>query len=145
MLHLNIPVSRELLGRAAGAMGVELDDLLRFENESVMSFYTQAVCGGVVLRLGGTLGGGSKHQMAAVPLAFQSALAGVMLAAELVIHAGGLRPRPLPATTKVDLLRPLASHLSIPARKHPSGRCVCQDEDYINAYVNKYGSASPTP
>lgn len=145
MLHLNIPVGRELLERAAEAMGVGLDDLLRFENESVMSFYTQAVCGGVVLRLGGTLGGGSKNQTAAVPLAFQSALAGVMLAAELVIHAGELRPHPLPATTKVDLLRPLASHLSIPARKHPSGRCICQDEDYRNAYVNKYGSATTTP
>jgi hypothetical protein len=145
MLHLNIPVGKELLERAAEAMKVKLDDLLRFENESVMSFYTQAVCGGVVLRLGGTLGGGSKHQMAAVPLAFQSALAGVMLAAELVIHAGGLRPRPLPATTKVDLLRPLASHLSIPAMKHPSGRCICQDEDYRNAYVEKYGGTSLTP
>lgn len=140
MLHLNQPVGRSLLERAAAAMGVDLEPLLRFENESVRSFYTQAVCGGVVLGLGGTLGGASKHQMAAVPLAFQSALAGVMLAAELVIHAGGLRPHLLPVTTKVNLLRPLASHLSIPARKHPSGRCICQDEDYKKTYVDKYGA-----
>jgi hypothetical protein len=138
MLHLNQPVGRSLLEHAAAAMRVELEPLLRFENESVRSFYAQAVCGGVVLRLGGTLGGASKHQMAAVPLAFQSALAGVMLAAELVIHAGGLRPRPLPATTKVDLLRPLGSHLSVPARKHPSGRCICQDADYVDVYHDKY-------
>lgn len=142
MLHLNQPVGRSLLERAAAAMGVEVEPLLRFENESVRSFYAQAVCGGVVLRLGGTLGGASKHQMAAVPLAFQSALAGIMLAAELVINAGGLRSVALPVTTKIDLLRPLASHLSIPARKHPSGRCICQDEDYKNTYVNKYGSPS---
>ncbi|HEX8459355.1 MAG TPA: E2 ligase fold family C protein [Pyrinomonadaceae bacterium] len=142
MLHLNQPVGRSLLERAAAAMGVELEPLLRFENESVRSFYTQAVCGGVVLSLGGSLGGASKHQMAAAPLAFQSALAGVMLAAELVIHAGRLRPHPLPVTTKVNLLRPLASHLSIPARKHPSCRCICQDEDYKKAYVDKYGATA---
>ncbi|MDQ3817588.1 MAG: E2 ligase fold family C protein [Acidobacteriota bacterium] len=142
MLHLNQPVGRSLLERAAAAMEVALEPLLRFENESLMSFYTQAVCGGVVLRLGGTLGGASKHQMAAVPLAFQSALAGVMLAAELVINAGGLRPHPLPATTKINLLRPLASHLSLPARKHPSGRCICQDDDYKKAYLDKYGAPS---
>jgi hypothetical protein len=140
MLHLNQPAGRSLLERAAAAMGVDLEPLLRFENESVRSFYTQAVCGGIVLRLGGTLGGASKHQMAAVPLAFQSALAGVMLAAELVINAGGLRPHRLPATTKINLLRPLASHLSIPARKHPSGRCICQDDDYKKVYLDKYGA-----
>ena len=144
MLHLNQPIGRPLLERAAEAMGVELDHLLRFENEPVRSFYTQAVCGGLVLRLGGTLGGASKDLTAAVPLAFQSALAGVMLAAELVIHAGGFRPRPLPATTKLDLLRPLASHLSVPARKHPSGRCICQDEDYRKVYADKYGVALHT-
>ncbi|MCA1568126.1 MAG: E2 ligase fold family C protein [Acidobacteria bacterium] len=139
MIHLNQPIGRPLLERAAVAMGVDLEPLLRFENESVRSFYTQAVCGGIVLRLGGTLGSASKHQMAAVPLAFQSALAGVMLAAELVIDAGGLRSHPMPVTTKIDLLRPLASHLSIAARKHPSGRCICQDEDYKKTYSDKYG------
>jgi hypothetical protein len=139
MIHLKQPIGRSLLERAAVAMGVDLEPLLRFENESVRSFYTQAVCGGIVLRLGGTLGSASKHQMAAVPLAFQSALAGVMLAAELVIDAGGLRTSPIPVTTKIDLLRPLASHLSIAARKHPSGRCICQDEDYKKTYSDKYG------
>lgn len=137
-LHLNLPIGRELLERAAAALGAELEPLLRFENEPVSSFYRQAICGGAVLRLGGTLGGASKHQMAAVPLAFQSALAGIMLAAELVAHAGGLRREALPVTTKLDLLHPLGTYLSIPAKKAPSGKCICQDADYINAYRAKY-------
>ena len=138
-LHLNLPTGRDLLERAAASMGVELEPLLRFESEPISSFYRQAICGGVVLRLGGTLGGTAKHQMAAVPLAFQSALAGIMLAAELVAHAGGLRIDPLPVTTKIDLLHPLGTYLSVPAKKAPSGKCICQDADYISVYRAKYG------
>lgn len=138
-LHLNLPTERDFLERAAAAMDVELEQLLRFENEPLTSFYRQAICGGLVLRLGGALGGTAKHQMAAVPLAFQSALAGIMLAAELVAHAGGLRAGPLPVTTKIDLLHPLGTYLSVPAKKAPSGKCICQDADYINVYHAKYG------
>jgi hypothetical protein len=137
LLHTNAPIGRELLARAADAMGVPLEPLLPFEHEPIRVFYTRAICGGTVLRLGGTVGG--NHQMAAVPLAFQSTLAGVMLAAELVAHAGGLRHAAFPATTKIDLLRPLGSHLSLHIRKHRSGYCICQDADYVNAYSGKYG------
>ena len=71
-------------------------------------------------------------------MAFQSALAGIMLVAEVVAHAGGLKPAPQPATTKIDLLRPLGKYLNIPAQKHKSGFCICQDPDYISAYKKKY-------
>ena len=136
LLHTNAPIGRDLVMRAASAMGVPLEPLLPFESEPICVFYARAICGGAVLRLGGTVGG--SHRMAAVPLAFQSALAGIMLAAELVAHAGGLRSVAFPATTKIDLLRPLGSHLSLHIRKHRSGYCICQDKDYIKAYREKY-------
>lgn len=136
LLHTNAPVGRDLLARAAHAMRVPLEPLLPFEFEPINVFYVRAICGGAVLRLGGTVGG--NHRAAAVPLAFQSALAGIMLAAELVAHAGGLRPAAFPTTTKIDLLRPLGNHLSLHIRKHRSGFCICQDEDYIKAYRDKY-------
>jgi hypothetical protein len=136
LLYSNEPVGRELLARAASAMGVPLEPLLPFELEPIRVFYSRAICGGAILRLGGTVGG--THRAAAVPLAFQSALAGIMLAAELVAHAGGLRPPGFPATTKIDLLRPLGNHLSLHIRKHRSGFCICQDADYIKAYRDKY-------
>ena len=141
LLHANGPIGRDLLSRAAAAMEVPIVDLQSFENEPVRSFYNRAICGGVVLRLGGKIGGASKHQMASVPLAFQSALAGIMLAAELVAHAGGLRAAAFPTTTKIDLLRPLGSHLSLHIKKHRSGFCICQDADYINAYREKYDAS----
>jgi hypothetical protein len=136
LLHTNAPIGRDLLARAASAMGVPLEPLLPFEMEPIHVFYVRAICGGAVLRLGGTVGG--SHRMAAVPLAFQSALAGIMLAAELVAHAGGLRPAAFPATTKIDMLRPLGDHLSLHIRKHRSGFCICQDADYVKAYRDKY-------
>jgi hypothetical protein len=136
LLHTNGPVGGDLLARAAAAMGVPLEPLLPFEFEPIRVFYARAICGGAVLRLGGNVGG--NHRAVAVPLAFQSALAGIMLAAELVAHAGGLRPADFPATTKIDLLRPLGSHLSLHIRKHRSGFCICQDEDYIKVYRDKY-------
>jgi hypothetical protein len=136
LLHTNAPIGRDLLARAATAMSVPLEPLLPFELEPIRVFYTRAICGGAVLRLGGTVGG--SHRMAAVPLAFQSSLAGIMLAAELVAHASSQRPTAFPATTKIDLLRPLGSHLSLHIRKHRSGFCVCQDADYVKAYREKY-------
>jgi hypothetical protein len=139
LLHTNAPIGRDLLTRAATAMGVPLEPLLPFESEPMRVFYSRAICGGVVLRLGGTVGGNLRW--AAVPLAFQSALAGIMIAAELVAHAGGLKPNDFSTTTKIDLLRPLGNHLSQRIRKHRSGFCICQDNDYIKAYREKYKSS----
>jgi hypothetical protein len=72
-------------------------------------------------------------------MAFQSALAGILLAAEVVINAGILREAATPTTTRIDLLRPLGEHLSIPAARHPAGHCICQDADYVARFHAKYG------
>ena len=77
-------------------------------------------------------------------MAFQSALAGIMLAAEIVMARSGLRIQALPSTTTIDLLKPLGSYLSFPQEKHPSGKCICQDPDFIAAYKAKYGAGQTT-
>jgi molybdopterin/thiamine biosynthesis adenylyltransferase len=134
MLYTNAPVGRESIGIIAAALGVEVEPLLRFEGLPLRSFYTEAICGGVVMRLGGHTNRG----VAEVPMAFQSALAGIMLAGELVAHAAGIRQSPPPVTTTIDLLRPLGSYMSMPITKHTSGLCICQDPDYREAYRAKY-------
>ena len=84
------------------------------------------------------LGGGDEGSRTEVPMAFQSrGVVGIMLAAELVAHAGGLKPSP-PVTTSINLLRPLGTHLSQRRKKAPSGRCICQDLDYVDRYSVKY-------
>lgn len=137
LLATAAPVDRGLLERIAAALQVPVEPLLQFQGAPLRAFYSGAICGGVVLGLGGRVPPGTRET--AVPMAFQSALAGVLLAAELVIDAGGLREHPLPTTTKIDLLRPLGQQLSIPAAKHSSGRCICRDSDFITRYATKYG------
>ena len=118
LLYTGAPTTRVLLERAASALHVPLEPLLAFEGQPLQSFYTQAICGGVVLRLGGTFGDAQQ--------------------VEIIAYAGDLKAGPLPVATKLDLLRPLPVHLSYPARKHPSGRCICQDAVYVAAYQAKY-------
>ncbi len=137
LLATGVAVGRDLLERIATALGVPIEPLLAFEGGPLRAFYTGAICGGLVLGLGGKTDPGAPQ--AAVPLAFQSALVGIMLAAELVADAGALRESPPPTTTKIDLLRPLGEHLAVAAAKPASGMCICQDPDYVTRYKAKYG------
>lgn len=128
-------VGPEWTERVASANGLPPKALADFQGLPMHAFYQRAVCGGMMLALGAPT---ERSQRTEVPMAFQSALAGVMLAAELIANASGIKEAPPPVTTKVNLLRPLGSYLSLPEPKHPSGRCICQDEYYQAAYRRKY-------
>lgn len=136
-LYKGTPTERAFLERIAEAREIDIEQLLPFEGRHLRDLYREGVCGGAVIGLGNV---NNEDARAEVPIAFQSALAGVMLAAELVTHAAGLKEVPPPVETRINLLRPLAEVLSFPRMKHTSGRCICQDEDYISAYRAKYGS-----
>ncbi|RWA51109.1 hypothetical protein AU476_25315 [Cupriavidus sp. UYMSc13B] len=124
---------RTLLEAIAAARGLELDRLLPFEGRPLRSLYTEGFCGGAVIPLGE---GGTPRADVHVPLAHQSALAGVLLAAAAVRHAlGGAAQSRI---TQLDVLKPLPVELTRPAAKHPSGQCICQDQDYKQVYAAKY-------
>ena len=147
LLATGAPVQHDLIARIAAALSVPEEPLLQFAGRPLRAFYAEAICGGVILRLAHDRCGGPNRDRAGyvdVPMAFQSALAGIMLAAELVADAAGLRAEETPSTTRINLLRPLAAYLSVPAAKHRSGRCICQDADYVTAYYAKYGRAGVT-
>lgn len=137
-MHLDLrpPLDSAMLDRIATQKGLKPGALAEFEGKSLDDLYHRGVCGGLILQLGGSLA--TSDRAAEVPLAFQSALAGIMLAAELYIDAGGLRARDLPCRTEINLLKPIHGTLSSPESKHRSGRCICQDEDYRAAYVTKH-------
>ena len=136
LLYTGEPVGRPLIEQIADALKVNAEALLVFADRPISAFYSDVICGGVVLALGGAphLAGGVQ-----VPMAFQSALAGLLLAAGLVAHAGRLGPEQ-PTKTSIDLMRPIARVLSEPHRTPSVARCICQDTDYITAYRAKYGS-----
>lgn len=137
MIASNIPVSGELISQIAAAHQIDPKELSGFEGKQIRSLYTEAVCGGIFLRL-------SKSGQAGpieVPMAFQSAFAGILLAAELIISAGNFRTKSAPTITQINLLKPLGEFLFTPSKKDSRRRCICQDSHYIAAYQRKYSAS----
>ena len=78
LLYQNEGAPRDLLVAIATARDLPLAKLLPFEGRPVRALYTEGFCGGAVIPLGGS---GRPANDVHVPLAHQSALAGVLLAA----------------------------------------------------------------
>ena len=133
LLQTNNGVPENFVQRVATAFAVPFAQLEPFVGKPLRNFYQKAICGGMMIGLTGTGNPGT----AVVPMAFQSALAGLGLAADLVKHASGL-PVPASTSTRVNLLRPLPSFLADPHARDASGRCICCDEDFLDAYRRKY-------
>jgi Prokaryotic E2 family C/ThiF family len=134
LLHDGNGVPRDLLDSIAAARGILIGRLLPFEGRPLRNLYVEGFCGGAVIPLGAV---GTPRQEVHVPLAHQSALAGLLLAAAAVRQALGLN---LAGTqvTRIDIMRPLGPYLSQPAAKDQRGICICQDADYREVYKRKY-------
>lgn len=133
LLFKGTPLTADWVERIAAANGLASAELAQFVGKPLRAFYSDAVCGGLIMHLGGQAGPAE----AEVPMAFQSALAGILLAAELVANAGGSKASP-PVLSTIDLLRPLAARVSENRKKTMDGRCICQDQDFIDSYIAKY-------
>lgn len=169
LLATNAPVNEALLRLVAERLRIPFEDILPFAGRPLRAFYSEAVCGGLVMRLrarvarvskggAGAAGGdpaGShgpgepdaadaagqpRDRAAMVPMAFQSVLAGVLLSAALVADTAGL-PAPRPGQKAVlNLLRPVPVRLLVPVAPHPSGKCLCQDPDYRHAFMLQWAA-----
>jgi hypothetical protein len=135
LLHLGRPLSSEFLDAVADGLGRPAERLAPFEGGSIRDLYVRGICGGAVLPLGS---GGSVRAEVHVPLAHQSALAGVLLAASYARHARAADPA-LTEVTQIDVLRPLAP---IPSRTtRANAACMCRDRDYVAAFQRKANRA----
>lgn len=134
LLHTGAPVQRGLLEAIAAARGLQIESLLSFEGRGIRDLYVEGFCGGAVVPLDGD---GSDLRRMHVPLAHQSALAGILLGATLVRRAIGADP-PATRKTQIDLLAPLGSYLSQPLLARGDGRCICEDLDFRAAFELKY-------
>lgn len=145
LLHSGAPIDAAFIRGVAERRAITETDrvslLLQYAGRPLREFYQEAFCGGLMLELGGF--GDGRSIRAEAPIAFQSALAGVMLAAEIVIDAAGFtsagRDR-VPTRTVMDLLRPLSIYQGTMTRS-TEGECICYDADYLTAYRAKYAGA----
>lgn len=133
LLYQREGAPRDLLVAIAAARGLPLAKLLPFEGRPLRALYTEGFCGGAVIPLGEP---GRPANEVHVPLAHQSALAGVLLAAAGVRM--GLSGRVDSVVTQYDVLKPQERFQVHPAAKPPGERCICQDADYREVYRRKY-------
>lgn len=134
LLYYGTGAPRDLLEAVASSLEVALETLLPFEGRPLRALYVEGVCGGAVLPLSRV---GMAPRELHVPMAHQSALAGVLLAGALVQDAAGAGNSST-LVTRLNLLAPLGAGSSQPAKKDPRGICICQDDDYLRAYSEKW-------
>jgi hypothetical protein len=134
VLHANAPAPRDLLEEAATSLEIPFDSMLRFEDRPLRELYVEGICGGALLPMDRI---GVPDRALHVPLAHQSALAGVLLASRLLADTIGRGPKET-AVTRLDILRKLPEYPTQPAQKDPRGICICQDSVYRAAYEAKY-------
>ena len=135
-LSTSRPLEAEMLLRVAKQLDRPVDMLMPFQGKTLDELYVRGVCGGMIMEFGDAAEPAGR--IGEVPMAFQSALAGIMLAAEVFIDAAGLRSTPLPGRTEINLLKTVRGTLSSPQAKHSSGRCICQDPEFVEVYRAKY-------
>lgn len=134
LLYSGAGVARSLLELIAARMQLPIDLLAPYEGRPVRRLYVEGVCGGSVIPLGHA---GAPRAELHVPLAHQSAIAGILLAAAVTLAAEDDSPT---LVTHLDPSRPVPAEPSHRARARGDGRCICEDRDYRAAWTRKYGS-----
>jgi hypothetical protein len=133
LLYQSRPLPPELIDLVAERLEISRDALVPFEGQPVRDLYVKGLCGGAVLPLDRL---GAPHREVHVPLAHQSALAGVQLAASFVRQM--LEEPDAPTdVVRIDILHPVGENLRQPARKSDR-RCQCADDDYVRRYKEKW-------
>jgi hypothetical protein len=134
-----LPVGEPFVREIAANVGTDAEALLPFAHLPLRAFRQKAICGNAILRAAD--GAGPELE---VPMAFQSALAGVMLAAEIVASTPGVRISQPATRSVIDLTRTLPRRVTFPMLKRAPGlvRCICQDPDYLDVYRAKYRAES---
>lgn len=132
-LQCQAPTERGFIEKIAACTGVAVEKLIGFEGRPLRDLYVEAVCGGQVMEF---------HQAALeakaeVPMGFQSAMAGILLVAELA------RGQALQHTvTQIDLLGTFPESPGTPKAKRNVPQCICLDDDFLEVYRNKYPDAA---
>lgn len=123
-----------LLDDIAKALGVNNDNLSAWRGRLLGDLYREGICGGALIR--------SQHSVVpaemAVPLAHQSALAGIMLATQLIVAVTPqlISFRSAAIESRLDLLAGMPQVAPRPRQRTPG--CMCDDRDFVDRYRRKW-------
>ena len=132
---------KEICDAVATAWGIPTEELDPYVARPIRELWVEGICGGGIIPLGEA---GPTPRELQVPLAFQSALAGMLLAAEAVCDLLTDGARRKTSVRRMDVLRRLGDPSPQPALKAGTGNCICEDPDFIAAYQAKYGTGTET-
>jgi hypothetical protein len=130
------PADALIINLISQIKGIDPALLAPYAGKQLQTFYSEVICGGIMMQL---TGDNQKHA-AEVPAAFESAMAGIMLAAELVIDCEQLRSKKEFTIQKLNLLRPITKYTHETVKKEDATYCICKDEIYLKQYINKWKS-----
>jgi hypothetical protein len=134
LLATGAPTPPDLLDAVAIALGVDLELVHAYAGRKIHDLYSEGICGGAVIPLGAA---GRPTQVVHVPLAHQSALAGVLLAASLLREAAGLGPDDT-RVSRLNVLQQVGVELAQPMPRVEGRRCLCGDADFVRVYEQKW-------
>lgn len=137
-IFYNKEADDQLLDWVAQANAIDFMKLEKFRGVPVQEFYANVVCGGMLMEL---RDGDRVVEHIEAPLAFQSAMAGILEFSELLILKLGLRKDSMPNKTQFYPLQSVKSGVNPYNHSFPkdnSGRCICSDQDFISAYKSKW-------
>lgn len=127
------PLSGDDIKVVAKSLGVNESVLKPWLTKSLGDIYTDVVCGAVPLDVTGV------GKVETVPLAHQSALAGILMAAELLKRTQpelAALSQPEPLISWDDVLRPPPIIWGKPRAREKG--CICGDPDYQKVYAQKW-------
>jgi hypothetical protein len=128
------PLTDADLRTIASALGVTFETLAPWRRRALGDVYTDVVCGAVPMDLQGL------NKVETVPLAHQSVLAGILMAAELVKRSSPELAGRSQSETLVswdDVLRAPPHGWARPAASTPG--CICGDDVYRAVYSERWG------
>ena len=134
LLHTGQPVPRALLTTIEKQLELPAGAADAFDGRTLRELYIEGLCGGTLVSLDQLE---RPRQEVHVPIAHQSALAGVLLAGRLVAERLGLVPDQT-TVTRINVMHTLGEDLAQPMQKDPRGICICQDPVYRAAYEGKW-------
>lgn len=128
------PLDEALLNLIAQANEIPVEKFKQFLNGSIEIFYSEVVCGGLLIS--NTNSCEKQNQNMEVPCAFESALSGILLAAELIKESIGYNRDEETTTTRFNLIRSNADYLNFSENK--KANCICADPIFKEVYREKW-------
>ncbi len=137
-LYYDFLVDENILKQISLYNNINQDELKRFIGIPMSKFYSDFVCGGILLTLKQKEDSTAKIE---TPLAFQSAFAGILLVSELFLIRGGIRDGNFKNVTHFYPLLPIQNGINPynhTLSKNKGNNCFCLDKLFVEAYKGKY-------